>query len=56
MPKSDRKHLDQHCALCGEKPVLYVKTLGGFHKCCDDCIEMLELNGLLVEPEEIHAQ
>ena len=36
------RYLDQHCVLCGQKHVRYVKTKGGFHKCCDRCIKMLE--------------
>ena len=49
-------YLDQHCTLCGHKPVRYVKTKGGFHKVCDLCRGVLEMAGLLVEPDVIHAQ
>ena len=52
---SDIKYLDQHCILCGNKPVRYVKTKGGFHKVCDLCRGVLEMAGLLVEPDTIHA-
>lgn len=56
VPKiGDPGYLDQHCALCFEKPVRYVKTKGSFHKLCHRCELMLRLNGLLVKPDAIHA-
>jgi hypothetical protein len=49
-------YLDQHCLLCGNKPVRYVKTKGGFYKVCDACRKILETALLLVEGDQIRAQ
>lgn len=50
------KKLDQHCVLCFEVGVSYVKTKGGFHKLCDSCSEMLGKAGLVVPCEIVRAQ
>lgn len=50
------KTLDQHCQLCFEKPVRYVKTKGGFWKLCDRCRDIIEIAGLAVPNEIIRAQ
>jgi len=55
MTAHPKGYLDQHCALCGNKPVRYVKTKGGFHKVCDSCATVLGRASLLVETDVIHA-
>lgn len=50
------RYLDQHCVLCANKPVRYVKTKGGFHKVCESCATVLKMAGLLVDSERIRAQ
>lgn len=47
--------LDQHCILCYQKPVNYVKTKGGFHKVCKTCRAVLEAAGLLEREEIVHV-
>ena len=49
------KYLDQHCALCFEKPVRYVKTKGGFWKVCAKCEAVLSNAGLTVEAGIVRA-
>lgn len=52
---TEQKYLDQRCTICGNKPVRYVKAKGGFLKVCNLCAGVLEMAGLLVEPDRIHA-
>lgn len=37
-----KRKMDQHCALCFEVGVSYVKTKGGFHKLCDSCRKLVD--------------
>ena len=50
-----RRKLNQHCALCGEVGVSYVKLKGGFFKLCDDCWEFARKNRLTVKCEIVRA-
>lgn len=53
--QADVKYLNQHCALCFNKPVRYVKTKGGFYKVCDSCRKVLETAFLIIESDVVHA-
>lgn len=50
-----RKKLDQHCALCYERGVSYVKAKGGFWKLCESCEKVLAAANLLEENLAVHA-
>jgi hypothetical protein len=47
--------MDQHCALCFEVGVSYVKTKGGFHKLCDSCWKLVDDAGLTVPCDIVRA-